>query len=164
MENINALSAFLYGTGLSDIGEDTVSERLLACNEKTAACGLTLTEAEAKEIAKANGDALRKTGRIDFGGGIADMLSLKFCDSPFISRKNFAETLCELTFLFYEFKNDCDDRFSDEELIDIMKRSFDGVCGGSVDALAEDVMPQIIRDSANSRSGDSFAYAEDDHE
>lgn len=108
---------------------------LLKCNDVSSRFGLALTEGEALALVAAGGKALAATGRIEFGPGIADKIITAFCDSPYLSPHNYADILCELTELFYTYKNETMDRASDDELIDFMKTQFDGVCHGSLELL-----------------------------
>jgi hypothetical protein len=79
--------------------------------------------------------ALSNSGRVEFGGGIIEKLITAFCNSPFLSQGNYAETLNELVETFYYFKNDSLDSISDDELIAIMRRYFDMNCRGSIELL-----------------------------
>ena len=60
------------------------AETILACNEQTAAAGLTLTPAQAAALAQTRAESLRRTGRVEFGGGITQALIRAFCDSPYL--------------------------------------------------------------------------------
>ena len=60
-----------------------------------------------------------------------------FCDSPYIMQNNYEETLEELQDIFYFFKEEAMEQISDDELIEFMKRDFDGKCQGSIVVLLE---------------------------
>ena len=60
-----------------------------------------------------------------------------FCDSPYIMQSNYEETLEELQDIFYFFKEEAMEQISDDELIEFMKRDFDGKCQGSIVVLLE---------------------------
>ena len=51
------------------------------------------------------------------------------------SRRGWYDELVRLTEIFYRFKSETGDRLGDDELLSIMRRAFDGSCGGSVDLL-----------------------------
>ncbi len=140
------MSAGLDGAlfALSPTRQQT-AERLLACNETTAAVGLTLTPQQALALADTHARALRATGRLEFGESAARRLILAFCDSPYLTRDNYEATLHELIDLFYTFKNETADRLSDEELIACMKDAFDGACQGSTVLLAGDRLPALAK-------------------
>lgn len=104
-------------------------------NEFTAKFGLVLSNDDAKELVETRSNALSSNGRIEFGGGIIDKLIMEFCDSPYLSQYNYAETLNELIETFYYFKNESLDMISDDELISKMKEYFDTKCHGSIELL-----------------------------
>ena len=88
---------------------------------------------------------LRKTGRIELGDGVAPKLAAAFCDSPYVTKENYEETLHELIELFYGFKNETYDVVGDDALIGYMKRAFDGECHGSLELLSGSVLPALAR-------------------
>lgn len=106
------------------------------CNDYTERFGLVLTQAQAVELVDTRSLTLRDTGRIEFGGGVIDKIIKEFCDSPYISMHNYAETLHELIEIFYYYKNETMDLISDDDLIKFMKSYYDGVCQGSLDLLS----------------------------
>lgn len=108
---------------------------IIKCNEITARYGLVLSPAEAQELAETRTKALGGTGRIEFAGSIINKLIMKFCDSPYLSKYNYAETLNDLIETFYYFKNETLDELSDDEMISFMKNFFDQNCRGSMELL-----------------------------
>lgn len=121
------------------------TDAILACNEKTAAHGLLLTPQQAEALAITQADTLQKTGRIEFGGGVAQKLILAFCDSPFLLPDEYEDTLHALIELFYSFKNETCDRIGDDALIACMRAEFDGACRGSLDLLVSSALPALAR-------------------
>lgn len=110
---------------------------LLALNETTGAYSLQLTPAQARELAAVQERALTDTGRIEFGEGAASRLARALCASPYVDRDTWADTLGELTALFYALKSETHDRLTDGELIDAMARVFDGRAHGAAQVLAD---------------------------
>ena len=121
------------------------AEKLLALNERTAPYGLRLSAADAVALVRSGEEALRSTGRIEWGDGIAPQLIEAFCNSPCLSPEDYAETLCERTVLFYQAQSLTEDKLSDRALLHWMKRAFDGECAGSLDRLAGDALPALAR-------------------
>ena len=121
------------------------TEKLLALNERTAPYGLRLSAAEAAVLVRSGDEALRSTGRIELSDGIAPQLIEAFCDSPYLSQEDYAETLCELTSLFYQAKSLTEDKLSDRALLQWMKRAFDGECAGLLDRLSGEELPALAR-------------------
>lgn len=128
-------------------------------NNVTAEYGLALTEQQAVALVETRSIALGETGRIEFGGGIIDKIILEFCDSPYLSDHNYEETLHELIETFYYYKNETLDLVSDEQLIKYMKKSFDGICQGSLELLSG---RELDRLAGNVRFGRAYDYSEDD--
>lgn len=128
------------------------------CNDFTAQFGLALSYLDAIELVETRSIALKSNGRIEFGGGVIDKIIMQFCDSPYISMHNYAETIHELTEMFYYYKNETLDLISDDELIKFMKNSFDGKCQGSLELLSGRELANMAR---NLRYGYAPDYSED---
>ena len=129
------------------------------CNEYTSKFGLTLSRQDAIRLVETRNSSLKSCGRIEFGGGVIDKLIKEFCDSPYISKHNYVETLNELVEIFYFYKNDTLDLISDEELIKFMKDSFNGRCQGSLELLAGRELEKMAR---NLRYGYAPDYADNE--
>ncbi|MEA4848126.1 MAG: DUF6323 family protein [Clostridiaceae bacterium] len=128
------------------------------CNGFTAQFGLILSRSDAVELVETRTLVLKSSGRIEFGGGVIDKIIREFCDSPYISMHNYAETLHELIEMFYYYKNETLDLMSDEDLIKFMKGSFDGKCQGSLELLSGRELANMAR---NLRYGYPLDYSED---
>lgn len=131
------------------------AEGLRECNAFTGQFGLTLTERQIQALAEKRVEALNSTGRVEFGSGITKKLIREFCDSPYIMQENYEETILELLDSFYYFKNESEDRISDDELIAFMRRHFDTTCQGSLEYLSGTTLEDLCR---NTR----FGYETDD--
>lgn len=108
---------------------------LVRLNERTEQFDLALTPEEAGQLVVSRNDSLRKYGRVEFGKGILDKLIDKFCDSQYVRRDGYLETLKKLQDIFYEFKNSTEDRMTDDELMNFMREQFDKVCFGDLEYL-----------------------------
>ena len=128
------------------------------CNEYTTQYGLILSDDQINNLLERRKDTLKETGRIEFREGIIDKLIKEFCDSPYINQENYAETLYELIEMFYEYKNETMDLITDDELIEFMKRSFDGICQGDLEYLSGTVMYKMRE---NLLSGKPIDYIEE---
>lgn len=127
------------------IGEQLAVKEIIHCNQTTSQYGLVLNDTEAVELAKTRSDVLEKVGRVEFAGGTINKLIMEFCDSPYLSQFNYAETLQELIETFYYFKNETLDELDDDELITFMKKSFDNRCQGSLELLQSREMENLAR-------------------
>lgn len=128
------------------------------CNEYTSQYGLELSDNQINNLLERRKEILKETGRIEFREGIIDKLIKEFCDSPYINQENYDETLYELIEVFYEYKNETMDLMTDNELIEFMKKSFDGICQGDLEYLSGTVM---YRMRENLLSGKSIDYIEE---
>ena len=106
-------------------------------NEKTAPFGLILSPSQIAALQKQEGQALSCTGRVCFGKSILPRLAAAFAGSAHIQACDWADTLGELTDLFYALKRETEDALSDEELTARMVRTFDGPAQGSTTLLAD---------------------------
>lgn len=139
------------------IQKQAVAE-LEKCNDFTAKFGLILSQRDTVELVETRTLALKNNGRIEFGGGVIEKIIREFCDSPYLSVHNYAETLHDLTDMFYYYKNETLDLISDDELIKFMKKSFDGICQGSLELLAGRELANMAR---NLRFGYTHEYLEE---
>ena len=128
------------------------------CNEYTSKYGLVLSDNQISNLLERRKETLKETGRIEFREGIVDKLIKEFCDSPYINKENYAETLYELIEIFYEYKNETMEIIADDELIEFMKKSFDGICQGDLEYLSGTVM---YRMRENLLSGKPIDYIEE---
>jgi len=118
-------------------GREQLTAVLQGCNSLSTRYGLILARADMRMLAEKQAEALQSTGRVEFGHGPYEKLVYAFCDSPYLSQADYAETLAELCALFYRFKSESGERWSDDELIESMKQLYDGECQGSLDLMGD---------------------------
>ena len=109
-------------------------EDLAVCNEATAKHGLRLTEPQMRELVERRGEALRATGRVEFGRGVVRELVRGFCDSPYLSQENYAEVIADVQDVFYRRKEDAEgagEPMADDDLVEALRYTFDGEAAGS---------------------------------
>jgi hypothetical protein len=111
------------------------THELLELNEKTKEYGLVLTPDEIKEILTVRDQVLHSYGRVELGIEVSKALIEQFCTSPYLDKDHYASTLMELHEIFYDLKNETEDDIADAELIDLLKKSFDEECAGSLELL-----------------------------
>lgn len=126
---------------------------LRCCDQLNALYGLVLTEADIAELVQLRSEALKSTGRVEFGGGILPKLCRVFCKSPYVDSRNYPAVLGELQDAFYYFKNECEDRFSDDELIEFMAAAFNGRAEGCADLLCSIDLEELCRWARNEGPG-----------
>lgn len=120
-------------------------QEIRECNAYSGKFGLVLSETEITDLVTSRAEALRASGRIEFGGGILPKLIEAFCDSPYIEQENYADILAELQEAFYYFKTEAMDFFSDEELIEYMVKVFNGRAQGSAEYLSGTSLEALAR-------------------
>lgn len=118
---------------------------IVGCNEHTARYGLVLTPAQARELVQTHERALSENGRVEFGGGVVQKIIMAFCNSPFITQHDYAETLSDLVETFYYFKNETLDELSDDELVECMRDYFNQNCRGSMELLQNRELEALAR-------------------
>ena len=135
------------------------TKELQDCNKVSSKFGLCLSETQIQNLIEKRFKALKDMGRIEFSEGILKKLIYAFCDSPYVYRDDYEETLLELQEIFYYFKNESEDRISDDELIEFMKNTFNGIAQGSIEYLSGTSLEDLCR---NERSGYETDEADDD--
>lgn len=139
---------------------NSAKEEIRCCNELNMLYGLSLSEDDISELVELQGQALRSTGRVEFGGGILPKLIRAFCKSPYVDPYNYAATLGDLQDAFYYFKNESGEQFSDDDLIEFMEKVFNGQAHGSTDVLTTISLEQLCRWARNGFD-DKFADEEE---
>lgn len=142
----------------STLMQKHAANEILKCNDFTSNYGLLLNSEQAAELVETRSYSLKKVERIEFGGGVIEKIIKEFCDSPYLSMYNYAETLHELIEMFYYFKNETLDLVSDDDLIKFMHKKFDGICQGSLELLFDRELEKMAR---NLRCGYDYDYSED---
>lgn len=119
---------------------------LAACNEATAAYGLSLTEEQVVGLAERRCEALKATGRVEFGRGALRDIVTAFRDSPYLLQEGYEETLADVQDAFYRYKEEAEacGGITDAELIAALRVAFDERVHGAADAL-EDVRLAELR-------------------
>ncbi len=143
---------------LSSLIQKQAVDEIVKCNDFTFRFGLTLSHQDALELVETRTFSLKGNGRIEFSGGVIEKIIKEFCDSPYISRHNYVETLHDLIEIFYYYKNETLDLLSDDDLIKLMKNSFDSKCQGSLELLSGRELNKMAR---NLRYGYALDYSED---
>lgn len=124
---------------------NTAIQNLDTYNAISSQFNLSLTRQQVSRLIERRFQALKSTGRIEFGEGILKKLIIAFCDSPYITQKNYEEILGELQDIFYYFKNESGDTLSDDELIEAMNIVFDGRAQGSLEYLSGTALKNLCR-------------------
>ena len=122
--------------------------KVIATNQVTEKFGLVLSEEDAKILVNEKSKSLKEQKRIEYGESILPKIIYEFCDSDYISQRNYVETIGRLQDIFFLYKNEMMDEISDDELLHFMKEQFETVCYGDLEYLEStclDVFAQAIR-------------------
>lgn len=107
--------------------------------------GLTITREEAKEIIISKNETLKKYKRIEFSYGVTEKIIYIFSDSEYIDRNNYIDTIKDLVDIFYNFKNETEDKLTDDELLNFMREQFDDVCYGDLGYLRDTCLERFSK-------------------
>lgn len=139
-------------------------QEILSCNAYSAQFGLMLTPEQAAELADTRNVSLKATGRLEFGGSAVRSLIQRFCDSPYLTKETYTQTLHALIEIFYHYKNVTLDLISDDDLLSFMKSAYDGVCQGSLELLSERELDRLAGNLLSGRPADANDNAPEDME
>lgn len=116
-------------------GQQSLKAEVLSANQYTEKYGLSLSEEDVKLLAAERQNVLKKERRAEFGESILPKIIYAFCDSGYVSRSNYVETLIRLQEIFFLYKNETADELTDDELLTFMREQFEDVCFGDLDYL-----------------------------
>ncbi|MGN0391200.1 MAG: DUF6323 family protein [Wujia sp.] len=128
------------------LSEQNQIARVVDTNRYTERFGLSLSEQDAVMLVRERTRSLKEQQRVEFGKGVLEKLILAFCDSDYIGQDEYAETIARLQDIFYLYKNESMDVWTDDELIERMKEAFDGECQGSLDYLEDTYLEKFARE------------------
>ena len=111
--------------------------KVIETNQYTEQFGLILSEQDAQLILEKHNDTLRELKRVEFGESIIPKIIREFCDSDYIDQENYVDTMIRLQEIFYLYKNEMDDKMTDDELLHLMREQYDHLCFGDLDYLEE---------------------------
>lgn len=157
------MNKFIINISKELVEQNNLNE-ILRFNEITKDYGLSLTPEDAKSILITKKEALAGNGRIEFGSGIEGKLIEEFKDSPYIGKHNYVETMKSLIEMFYYYKNETLEVISDDELIEIMKEFFNGMCEGSLEILQNRGLCNIEWNIKHGISDFKNIYGEEDED
>ena len=130
----------------------TRAAQLGKSNQISEQYGLSLSETQINALIAAEDETLHACGRLEFGDGILPRLIYAFCDSPYMHRQTYAESLDTLQDLFYTYKNELNDVLTDDELLEAMYKLFHGKAQGSFEYLenmATETLLKALRSDGN---------------
>ncbi len=130
---------------MSYLSNESQIKLIKEMNEYASRFGLRLTDSDIQVLLTNRRESLKEHQRVEFHSGILDKLIRAFCDSDFIFQETYVETIARLQDIFYLYKNESMDDWTDDELINIMRDAFDGECQGSLAYLEGTCLEQFAR-------------------
>lgn len=138
---------------LSEIQQKLQLQKILNCNKFTKSFGICLSNEEALSLLQSRKESLKEQQRVEFGESILEKLIFAFCDSPYIYQDNYSDTIERLLDIFYLYKNESMDEYNDDELLEIMKNYFDGICQGDLEYLEGTCLEIVGRNARRNYKG-----------
>ncbi|MBF4691825.1 DUF6323 family protein [Fusibacter ferrireducens] len=120
-------------------------DEILELNDLSGLFGLKLTPQDALALIESRNQALISHGRIEIGSATIGKIIEAFLDSPYIQQANYVATLDELIETFYYMKNEMFEVISDDDLIELMVKYFNGKSGGSIELLRDRDLEKVLR-------------------
>ncbi|GAU78972.1 DUF6323 family protein [Fusibacter sp. 3D3] len=120
-------------------------EEILESNDRSGLYGLKLTSEDALVLIEARNQALISHGRIEVGSATIGKIIEAFLDSPYIQQADYVEILDDLIETFYYMKNEMFEVLSDDELIELMVKYYNGKSGGSIELLRDRDLDKVLR-------------------
>ena len=122
MNNISYIERMLLSNQQLTINE------ILDLNKFTEKRGLLLNEKQAISLINNRNRCLKELGRIEIGSGTLEKIIYTFYTSSYIDKDNYLEILEELTNIFYLYQNEFDNKLTDDQIIEYIKKSYEE-CG-----------------------------------
>lgn len=122
MKNISYIGRMLLSNQQLTINE------ILDLNKFTEKRGLLLNEKQAIGLINNRNRCLKELGRIEIGSGTLEKIIYTFYTFSYIDKDNYLEILEKLTNIFYLYQNEFDNKLTDEQIIEYIKKSYEE-CG-----------------------------------
>lgn len=138
--------------------EKSEEKHVLACNEKTCRYQLSLSPKDVEELLESRKEKMKELELVELKEGILPGLIETFADSPYLFQESYVNDLDQLQFLFYRFKGER----TDEEMLELLKKSFDQVCQGSMQLLIQQL--EQLEQEEQKAGKKVFSYLEEEEE
>jgi len=138
---------------LERLSQKLALEELLESNDKSGLYGLKLTPQDALVLIESRNQALVSHGRIEVGSATIGKIVEAFLDSPYIQQSDYIAILDDLIETFYYMKNEMFEIISDDDLIELMVKYYNGKSGGSIELLRDRDLEKVLRYIHNNIGG-----------
>ena len=123
--------------------------QIIKCNEITSNYGIILSEDDAKQLTTIQQNTLQEVGLIEFDSHIIEYIIITFCDSSFINKYDYLDTISRLVEIFYYYRQEVNELISDEDIIKYLYLAYEGITQGSLDYLGDQQLSKLIDDLNN---------------
>ncbi|MBQ9116155.1 MAG: hypothetical protein IJY04_03945 [Clostridia bacterium] len=152
--------ALFSGGKLAEIRVQAVTKELLALSGEISEHGITVSEADCRELAEFRRDVLIESERIETGLGAVGRIATEFADSGYVDQQNFVQVVEDLTECFYTLKNETEGKASDDQVMEFLHYLFETAVGGDTSRMYE---AQAMDDFVSAMRGDlRYKDPEDD--
>ena len=120
------------------------SKKLIKLNNESINYGLVLSEKDVKNIMKHTNETLTKIGRIETSTSSLEKIIEIVYSSPYTDKENYVENINDMQEIFYYFKSEVLDLISDDEVIEILEKTYEDKKGemfqiqGAIDDFAKE--------------------------
>ncbi len=121
---------------IDNMNLDLEIKKVLSVNDITSERNLVLTKKQAIQLIENKNLLLKQLNRFEIYNNV-NYLIQNFYKSSFIDCDNYYEIVNALIETFYLYQSEFDNFLNDDEIIDYIKNSFDGVCEGSIEILQD---------------------------
>lgn len=121
------------------------AQMILRQNERIAVRGLSLTPADAQDIAETHAVSLRENRLVEIGAGSVEKIITEFSASPYVTRENFATVVEMMTEAFCYLKREAQREVSDKTVIAAMRAMFDEGSQGTEELFLGRDMERLLQ-------------------
>ena len=120
------------------------SKKLIKLNDESINYGLVLSENDVNNIMKHTTETLTKIGRIETSTSSLEKIIEIVYSSPYTDKENYVENINDMQEIFYYFKSEVLDLISDDEVIEILEKTYEDKKGemfqiqGAIDDFAKE--------------------------
>ena len=120
------------------------SKKLIKLNDESINYGLVLSENDVNNIMKHTNETLTKIGCIETSTSSLEKIIEIVYSSPYTDKENYVENINDMQEIFYYFKSEVLDLISDDEVIEILEKTYEDKKGemfqiqGAIDDFAKE--------------------------
>ena len=128
---------------MKDLQQES-TQKLIKLNDESINYGLILNEKDIEGIMKNTNETLKRIGRIETSTNTLEKIIELVYSSPYTDKDNYIENINDMQEVFYYFKSQVLDLLSDDEVIEILEKTYEDKKGemfqiqGAIDDFAKE--------------------------